>query len=559
MRKFDQFQNLVDLLFHILDAPATKPKVGPLRLDLDDIHERIRRISIPNTSEAGLVWSPDGKKLAFVATVDGRRGTYTVEFPESVRPKLLVTNTVSRAHWLQPGDEIVGLSDGVPAAISSKGTVESYRFRAQQLVVRAEKQRAVFEQCWRIMRDRYYDERLGNRDWNAVCAKYAGMAAAVPELSDVDDVVQLMLGELNGSHLGFRISASASTNADDLWPGEAVGVRRIAGTSTASRSWLEETAHLGLRFDPAFAGPGWKVRDVLPKGPASRRQSRVEAGEIVLRADGREVQPGMDVSEVLNGPLDRDINLLVKSAVGVEREVVLRPISYNAARGLLYNQWVKNNRKAIETISGGALGYLHIAAMSDESFERFQEELYAAGAGKDGLVIDVRENGGGSTTDHLLTSLTQPRHAITVPRGGKPGYPQDRIVYATWNKPIVVLCNQNSFSNAEIFSHAIKTLKRGPLVGVPTAGGVISTGSARIMDVGPLRLPSRGWYGLETGQEMELNGAVPDHVLWPQPGDWPKGVDAQLQKAVEVLTADVAAWKQRPQPKLLKASERKAQ
>ena len=114
--------------------------------------------------------------------------------------------------------------------------------------------------------------------------------------------------------------------------------------------------------------------------------------------------------------------------------------------------------------------------MDMPSFRKFEEELYAAGAGKDGLVIDVRENGGGSTADHLLTALTQPRHAITVPRGGGPGYPHDRTVYATWDKPIVVLCNQNSFSNAEIFSHAIKTLKRGKLVGVPTAGGVISTG-----------------------------------------------------------------------------------
>jgi tricorn protease len=195
--------------------------------------------------------------------------------------------------------------------------------------------------------------------------------------------------------------------------------------------------------------------------------------------------------------------------------------------------------------------------MSDESFDRFQEELYAAGAGKDGLVIDVRENGGGSTADHLLTALTQPRHAITVPRGGTPGYPQDRIVYAVWQKPIVVLCNQNSFSNAEIFSHAIKTLHRGKLIGVPTAGGVISTGAATIMDVGVLRLPFRGWFVMNDGEDMELNGARPDYILWPQPGDQPKGIDVQLAKAIEVLQTDVTAWRKQPAPKLEKASERK--
>jgi tricorn protease len=343
-----------------------------------------------------------------------------------------------------------------------------------------------------------------------------------------------MLGELNGSHLGFALNAPAAP----------------------ANTWKDETAHLGLRFDPAFAGPGWKVRDVLAKGPATYRASKIAPGEVILKVDGREVTPAMDSGEVLNGPLDRDIILRVAATDGKERDVILRPISYTTARKLLYDQWIADNRREVEKASGGSLGYLHISAMNDESFERFEEELYAAGAGKDGLVIDVRENGGGSTTDRLLTALTQPRHAITVPRGGRPGYPQDRMVYAVWQKPITVLCNQNSFSNAEIFSHAIKELKRGKVVGVPTAGGVISTGSAGIMDVGTLRLPSRGWYGVSTGEDMELNGAQPDFVIWPQPGDLPKGVDAQLAKAIEVLQADVAAWKAQSRPTLKKASER---
>jgi tricorn protease len=244
----------------------------------------------------------------------------------------------------------------------------------------------------------------------------------------------------------------------------------------------------------------------------------------------------------------------VQSEAGARRRVTLRPISYTTARKLLYAAWIEASRKEVERASHGRLGYLHISAMDDASFQKFQEELYHAGAGKDGLIIDVRENGGGSTTDHLLTALTQPRHAIAVPRGGGPGYPQDRMIYAVWSKPVVVLCNQNSYSNAEVFSHAIKALKRGRLVGVPTAGGVISTGATGIMDVGTLRLPFRGWYGIHDGQDMELHGAVPDHVVWPKPGD---PVDRQLAKAVEVLNQDVSAWKKRPQPKLIKASERR--
>lgn len=517
-------------------TPKPEPKPSePVKIDFDDIHERVHRISIPNSEETSLAWSPDSKRLSFHASIDGKKGTYAVDIPDDLKPKLISDNTILQPHWIKQDDQIVGLHEGKPAIASTKGgPAKTVSFRAPQSCSRTDRQRAVFDQCWQVMRDHYYDERHGNRDWNAVRTKYADMAAQSPDMKGVVECVWLMLGELNGSHLGFMLE----------------------GKSTFERTWHDETAHLGLRFDPTYAGPGWKVNDVIAKGPASRKESRIEAGEIVLKIDGKDVSLGVDASLLLNGHPERDIVLQVKSAAGAERDVTLRPISYSTARKLLYDEWIKDNRRVVETKSNGKLGYLHISAMDDASFQKFQEELYAAGAGKDGLVIDVRENGGGSTTDHLLTTLTQPQHAITVPRGGQPGYPQDRIVYATWNKPIVVMCNQNSYSNAEIFSHAIKTTKRGKVVGTPTAGGVISTGATDIMDIGKLRLPFRGWYGLNDGKDMELNGAVPDFIIWPQPGDHAKGIDAQLDKAIEVLAADVKTWQQKPKPKLIKATER---
>jgi tricorn protease len=300
-----------------------------------------------------------------------------------------------------------------------------------------------------------------------------------------------------------------------------------------------------------------KIRDVLPNGPADKKRSRLQPGEIILQIDGQPVSRASDLTAVLNGPLDREITLAVQGAGGKTREVFLRPITYPAAQVLLYEQWLNHNRQVVADASKGRFGYLHISQMAMPNFRKFEEELVSQGAGKDGLVIDVRENPGGSITDHLLTALTQPVHAITVPRGGGPGYPLDRKVYISWHKPIVVLCNQNSGSNAEIFSHAIKTLKRGQLVGVPTAGAVISTDAATIFDVGTLRLPTRGWFTLADGEDMELHGAVPHHVVWPAPGQLPQGRDVQLAKAIDVLRADVEAWNARPQPKLRKATERR--
>jgi tricorn protease len=385
------------------------------------------------------------------------------------------------------------------------------------------------------MRDHWYDGKLGNKDWNAVRTRYREMASRCPDNESLTTVVQMMLGELNGSHLGFTMTPTAPPQPNQP---------------------RDVTAHLGVRFDPAFAGPGLKVRDVLPKGPADKKSSRLHPGDIIEKIDGKVVSPDMDLTTLLNGPIDRDIALSVKGDDGKERDVTLRPISYGVAQTLLYDHWLRHNRQLVADASNGKFGYLHISQMAMPNFRKFEEELVSEGAGRDALVIDVRENPGGSIADHLLTALTQPNHAITVPRGGGPGYPLDRKVYISWHKPIVVLCNQNSGSNAEIFSHAIKTLKRGQLVGVATAGAVVSTGAAPILDVGTLRLPTRGWFTINDGEDMEKHGAAPHHVVWLEPATLPSGQDAQLTKALEVLQADVAAWKSRPQPKLKLSTDR---
>jgi tricorn protease len=385
------------------------------------------------------------------------------------------------------------------------------------------------------MRDTFYDGNMNNLNWNQIRRKYKAMAQAAPDIATFADVVNLMLGELNASHMGFRASG---------------------GDDRPSPAWRELTAHFGTRFNRDFQGPGWQVRDVIFNSPADQLRSRIEPNEIILSVNGKDVDPAMELTQILNGRLDRDWILKVQGVDGELREVSIRPITYGAARGLLYEHWVRANRAAVDKMSNGTLGYMHIQGMNMPSFYRFERELYEVGNGKDGIVIDVRENGGGSTADHLLTILTQPIHAITIPRGGEAGYPHDRKVYASWGKPIVMMCNQNSFSNAEIISHAVKGLKRGKLVGVPTAGGVISTGGTSILDIGMIRKPFRAWYIAETGQDMELNGAIPDHIIWPAPEEWPAGIDRQLDKAIEVLMEDVAAEKAKPRPPLVPASQR---
>lgn len=511
-------------------TPKPRPKVA-VKIDFDGLAERVREAKLPaNAQPARLFWSFDSLALAFGANINGKSGTYRINFPNPGEPTFMTALQGSQCKWIEKDSKLLWLVEGVPAAFEEK-----YPFEALQTLDWRDHQRLGFRQGWRLLRDYFYDPRMNNRDWDGVRRKYEDMAANAPDMNAFRRVMQMMEGELNASHLGFTVAGQL------LW---------------TNLDWKIRTAHLGLRFDPAYAGPGLKVGEVLAGGPTDAPRSRVQPGEIIVSMDGTEVGPGTDLTTVLNGSWPREILLEVRGS-NTTRKVSVPTISYTEARELMHKMWVHENRKRVNLMSSERLGYLHIERMTLPSLRQFEQEVYSEGVGKDGLVIDVRNNPGGFISDKLLAILCHPYHAMTVPRDGELSYPAGYLGRVVYNKPIVVLCNQNSASNAEIFSRAIQTLKRGKLVGVPTYGAVISTPDRHVLDLGTIRLPDRGWYGLNDGEDMELNGVVPDHVIWPQPGDIAAGKDAQLEKAVQVLQAEVKADKATKRPTPLPASQRK--
>ncbi|MDP8228844.1 MAG: S41 family peptidase, partial [Candidatus Electryoneaceae bacterium] len=254
-----------------------------------------------------------------------------------------------------------------------------------------------------------------------------------------------------------------------------------------------------------------------------------------------ELNAGVNLHRLLNDQVNQRVDLLVANNRGRnERRLIVRPVNRWTQGYLRYDEWVKGRRATVDSLSDGRLGYLHVKGMGDRSLARFEAQLYSVASGRDGLVIDVRYNGGGWTTDYLLAMLQVRRHAVTYPRDGGPGYPHSRLPLYAWTKPIIVLCNEHSFSNAEIFSHAVKTLERGTLVGVPTPGGVISTSGQGLLDGSGYRIPLRGWYAgseleRDSDRNMEGNGAVPDIIVPLEPGQMTSGNDGQLGVAVEEL------------------------
>jgi len=332
-----------------------------------------------------------------------------------------------------------------------------------------------------------------------------------------------MLGQINASHMG-------------MYRGE-----------DRKEVQNERTGILGIELTPTTNNK-LKVAYVVPNSAADREISKLLVGDIINTVNGEKVSTSENIYKHLVATTNEKIILGITSK-GVDKEVIIRPKS--SGRTDNYNAWVKERKRLTEKYSNGKLGYIHIQGMNWTSFEHFERELTAAGLGKEGIVIDVRYNGGGWTTDYLMAVLNVKQHAYTIPRGAsndlsknhkafKNYYPfSERLPLAAWTKPSIALCNQNSYSNAEIFSHAYKELGLGKLVGIPTFGAVISTGGQTLIDGSYVRVPYRGWYVKSSEKNMDFTPAMPDIVINNNPDDRSKGTDTQLKKAVDELLKDL--------------------
>ncbi|OGL47354.1 MAG: hypothetical protein A2161_12255, partial [Candidatus Schekmanbacteria bacterium RBG_13_48_7] len=485
-------------------------------INTEHIYRRLRKVTSLEGDEQGVAVSPKELKLAFAANPEGETNLWVVDWDGDNLEKLATRNIEPESiTWDSKGKTIYFLSSSIVKSVSVSGKKEkTHGFSAKTMIDFSRERAQVFDEAWRIMRDYFYDPGMHGADWEKMKQRYVQLASAASTKEDFYDAILMMLGELNSSHVGI---------------GEGNGHG-------------EETGSICVRYDAAYEGPGMKVSSVIPSGPADREDSKLQAGDIIISVNGQEIGPGINVNSRFINTVNERVLLLVHPSgkKTQKKEIIIRPVSFGEYRNLLYEEWVDSNTKYVDKLSNSKLAYLHIRAMGKSNLELFERDLYANAHGKQGLIIDVRDNHGGWITDMLMTIIDVRKHAYTIPRDGKPGYPQRRLPLYFWTKPVVMLCNERSFSNAEIFAHAFKTLHRGKLIGMPTFGGVISTDATRLLDGSWLRLPFRGWYVYPDSVNMENNGAEPDITVFMRPEDEMTGRDSQLETALKVLMSEIS-------------------
>jgi tricorn protease len=503
-------------------------EVPSVEIDFDNIHDRLERVTALPGNESDPAIGKKGETFYFVAGESGWASSYdtevdlySIQWDGDNRTRITEGGVEPSNVRLTPnGNQVVFThSNGQLARVpTTSKELERLSFAATMEVNHEKERTQIFQEVGRALKQGFYDPNFHGDDWDSLRTKYRPWALQASTTRDFQYMVNLMLGELNASHMGYAAGDRAETQT-------------------------ERTGRIGVELDPVANGV--EVQRVVPRSPADREASTLREGDVITAVNGTSVAKAGNFYELMEGTVKEKVLLAVTGPDGEERTVRIRPTDNLSEE--LYREWVEERKELVAEYSDGRLGYVHVQAMGWESFEHFERALYASGHDKEGLIIDVRFNGGGWTTDYLMTVLNVRRHAYTVPRGATDNLQQnheqfrghypfgERLPYAAWTKPVATLANENSYSNAEIFSHAFKNLDHGPLVGQPTFGAVISTGGAGMINGSYVRMPFRAWYVYQTDENMEHGPARPDIQVQNPPAIKAEGEDPQLRRAVEAL------------------------
>ncbi len=405
---------------------------------------------------------------------------------------------------------------GAAASAGSTETAGGASPRRIDISVRMEidipaERRQVFEEAWRVMKNRFYDPNMHGANWTAAKDTYESLLPFIADTEELHNVIMEMIGDINASHTG--ISAGG----------------RIPGRTDPEEN--VETRYPGFDMEPDASG-FFKVSYIYKKGPADHDYVKLAVGDYVLAVNDKELKTSENYWKLFNILPGRKFEFRVNSKPSPDGAwtVSLDPLAATAQADLRYDRWVADRKAIVKELSGGEIGYLHIRAMDAPSLAKFQLEL-AENQDKKALIIDERFNGGGGIDQELLEILNQ-RKAYQSTRS-RDSLDVKRPAQAFFG-PLAVLQNERSASDAEMFPAGIRDLKLGTIVGMPTMGAVIGTGAFTLMDGSVLRTPGSGVY-TASGQNMENYGVPPDVLIDNTPADFLTAHDRQIEKAVEVL------------------------
>lgn len=493
------------------DAKSANPDSGKaITVDTDLLMERLEQIT-PSLGAQYLINVFQKGEKATVLYVsnhgEGRNAiwkTVIEPFEQNKTEKIAGTDNIFGFEAIEVNDKFYALANGTISKLNLDANRLdpvniAYTFRRNL----AKEFNQMFYETWAGMEEGYYDENFHGVDWKKIKDYYKQFLPFVNTRADLRTLLNDLLGELNSSHQGF------GTFGDD---------ENIVLTSATM-----ETGIIFENEDP------YKVKYIAKRSAADRKNIDIKPGDILVKVNDETVDVNKDRNAYFTLPSrDRELKLTFKRGP----EMVNVKIHPQATLfNNLYDEWVDNNQKRVDEKGKGRIAYGYMKNMGGFELEQFIIDMTQELATKDALIFDLRYNTGGNVHDDVLKFLSQRTYLQWKYREGKLT-PQSNFSPA--DKPIILLINEQSLSDAEMTAQGFKALKLGKIVGNGTYRWIIFTSGIGLVDGSNVRMPAWGCYSLD-GKDLEMSGVQPDILLINSFEDKLNGKDPQLDKAIEEI------------------------
>ena len=479
-----------------------------LKMDLDNLDERMLKLTINSSSLGDAVLTNDGKKLFYLAAFEGGHDLWVHDFENRSTRILskvgrygsLELSKDGKVLYLLSGDRIFNINQ-------ANGQMKPLGYKVE-FELKPTKERAnLFTYVWQQVNDKFYAEDFKGVDWAYYKKSYERFLPHINNDQDFADMLAEMLGELNASHTGARYAERAP---------------RIA------------TASLGALYDDTYQGDGLKISEILERGPLYSIDT-IKVGMIIRKIDDQEIKKGEDYFPLLEGKAGKRVVLTIYNpSTKKEFEEYIKPIPHSSQQGLLYFRWNKQRQKMVDSLSNNQIGYIHISAMNSPSFRKTYSELLGRYRNRKAIIIDTRFNGGGWLHEDLIHLLSGKKFAEFVPRGQFIGIDP----FAQWTKPSAVLMCEGNYSNAHGFPWVYKELGLGKLIGTAVPGTMTAVWWDSMVNGITFGIPQVGMKDNQ-GRILENMQLEPDIEVFNDPESAMKGQDKQLEAAVKSLLKEV--------------------
>jgi tricorn protease len=507
-------ENLFEKLFDtepqkdVKDKKEKQKDTAQVTIDTRDMEKRLKRLTTTsNLNESNPKFSLDGKKLAFIS--EGKE-IFSLELDEygnvKERTNIYSGTSISQYDWLKESSEIIFLADGKLNKLeisSKKVTAIPFQYKAE--IDKKNEYKQMFAEVWNNLNEFYYDEKFHSTNWQEIRNEYKSLIDNCSTDDDFYFTVNEMLGELNSSHLG-------------IYPPSPE--KQIENRTASIGAILKKDEKKGL----------YKIERPVKYGPLYQLNPDLK-DRYIVSIDDKKIGINDNIYENFVNKVDKRLNLVLEDEKGKEEIFSVKPVSYSTERALLYDEWQENNWEIVHKMTNDQIGYLHMKDMGWGELLKFYQNLEKESINRKGIIFDIRFNTGGNVHDQVLNTLAKTIYSKWKIRDFKFTYQPN---FAVRPKPMVLLINEFSLSDAEMTANGFKALKLGPVIGNKTYGWLIFTSGKTLLNGAGFRIPFWGCYTLDD-IDLENYGVEPDIKIINTFQDNVEGKDQQLVKAIEVI------------------------